>query len=129
LIPTLTLFSGTDGPDANHLGILQEVKSYSDAGGQILFGTDIGYITDYHLLTREYELLDRAGLTYRQVLAALTTAPAKRLGFAATTGWIAAGQDADLVILDQDPADDIRAFSQIRMTLRQGNVIYRAGQN
>ena len=126
LIPTLTLFSGEDGPDANHQGILQEVKSYSDAGGQILFGTDIGYITDYRLLTREYELLGRAGLTYRQVLATLTTAPSKRLGFAATTGRVAEGQDADLVILDSDPAADIKAFSRINMTLRQGNIIYRA---
>jgi imidazolonepropionase-like amidohydrolase len=126
LIPTLTLFSGEDGPDANHKGILQEVKSYSDADGQILFGTDIGYITDYRLLTREYELLGRAGLTFRQVLAALTTAPTKRLGFAATAGRVADGQDADLVILDSDPADNIKAFSRIKMTLRRGNIIYRA---
>jgi hypothetical protein len=52
--------SGENGPDANHQGILQEVKSYSDAGGQILFGTDIGYLTDYPLLTSEYALLGRA---------------------------------------------------------------------
>jgi imidazolonepropionase-like amidohydrolase len=126
LIPTLTLFSGEDGPDANHQGILQEVKSYSDAGGQILFGTDIGFITDYRLLTREYELLGRAGLNYRQVLATLTTSPAKRLGFAPTTGRIADGQDADLAILDRDPANDITAFSRIKMTLRRGQIIYRA---
>ncbi|HEY6372274.1 MAG TPA: amidohydrolase family protein [Candidatus Sulfotelmatobacter sp.] len=126
LIPTLTLFSGENGPDANHLGILEEVKSYSDAGGQILFGTDIGYLTRYPLLTKEYELLGRAGLTFPQILAALTTTPAKRLGFAATTGRVANGQDADLVILDGDPADDLRAFSRVKMTLRRGRIIYRA---
>jgi imidazolonepropionase-like amidohydrolase len=126
LIPTLTLFSGPDGPDANHMGILQEVKSYSAAGGQILFGTDIGYIPDYQLLTREYELLGTAGLTFRQILATLTTAPAQRLGFDGTVGRIAKGQDADLVILDRDPAENVKAFSQVRMTLRHGNIIYRA---
>jgi hypothetical protein len=107
LIPTLTLFSGENGPDANHQGILQEVKSYSDAGGQILFGTDIGYLTDYPLLTSEYALLGRAGLTFPQVLAGLTTAPAERPGFAATTGPVTNGQDADLVILDGDPAHEL----------------------
>jgi imidazolonepropionase-like amidohydrolase len=126
LIPTLTLFSGPDGPDAGHLGILQEVKSFSDAGGQILFGTDIGYLTDYPLLTREYELLGRAGLTFPQILAALTTAPATRLGFATRTGRIAKGQDADLVVLENDPAHDVKAFSRIKMTLRLGRVIYPA---
>jgi imidazolonepropionase-like amidohydrolase len=126
LIPTLTLFSGEDGPDANHKGILQEVKSYSDAGGGVLFGTDIGFITDYQLLTKEYELLGRAGLNFRQVLATLTTVPSRRLGFAATAGRITRGQDADLAILDEDPAQDIKAFSKIKMTLRRGNIVFEA---
>jgi imidazolonepropionase-like amidohydrolase len=125
LIPTLTLFSGENGPDAAHEGIFREVKSYSDAGGQILFGTDVGYLTDYPLLTREFELLARAGLSFDQILAALTTAPAARFGFAATTGRVAAGQDADLVVLNGDPARDIRAFSRVALTLRLGNILYR----
>ncbi len=124
LIPTLTLFSGENGPDAAHEGILREVKSYADAGGQILFGTDVGYLTDYPLLTREFELLARAGLTFDQILAALTTAPAVRFGFAATTGRVAAGQDADLVVLSGDPTRDIRAFSRVALTLRLGKILY-----
>jgi imidazolonepropionase-like amidohydrolase len=79
----------------------------------------------FHLQTPE-ELLGRAGLTFRQVLAALTTAPTKRLGFAATAGRVADGQDADLVIFDSAPADDIMAFSRTKMTLRRGRIIYRA---
>jgi imidazolonepropionase-like amidohydrolase len=125
LIPTLTLFSGESGPDAAHEGILREVKSYSDGGGQILFGTDVGYLTDYPLLTREFELLHRAGLTFDQILAALTTAPAARFGVAATAGRVAAGQDADLVVLNGDPTRDIKAFSRVALTLRSGNIIYR----
>ncbi len=125
LIPTLTLFSGENGPDAAHEGILREVKSYADAGGRILFGTDVGYLTDYPLLTREFELLARAGLTFDQILAALTTAPAVRFGFAATTGRVAVGQDADLVVLSGDPTRDIRAFSRVALTLRLGNILYR----
>jgi imidazolonepropionase-like amidohydrolase len=125
LIPTLTLFSGENGPDAAHEGILREVKSYADAGGQLLFGTDVGYLTDYPLLTREFELLARAGLTFDQILAALATAPAVRFGFAATTGRVAVGQDADLVVLSGDPTRDIRAFSRVALTLRLGNILYR----
>jgi imidazolonepropionase-like amidohydrolase len=125
LIPTLTLFSGENGPDAAHEGILREVKSYADAGGQILFGTDVGYLTDYPWLTREFELLARAGLTFDQILAALTTAPAVRFGFAATTNRVAVGQDADLVVLSGDPTRDIRAFSRVALTLRLGNILYR----
>jgi len=125
LIPTLTLFSGENGPDAAHEGILREVKSYADAGGQILFGTDVGYLTGYPWLSREFELLARAGLTFDQILAALTTDPAVRFGFAATTDRVAVGQDADLVVLSGDPTRDIRAFSRVALTLRLGNILYR----
>jgi imidazolonepropionase-like amidohydrolase len=122
LIPTLTLFSGEQG----FQGILREVKSYSDAGGQILFGTDVGYLTDYPDLTKEFALLSQAGLAFPQILEALTTAPAARLGFAGKTGRIAAGQDADLVVLDGDPARDITAFSRVHITVRLGRIIYEA---
>ena len=120
LVPTLALFS----PDGDAEGILHEVKSYADAGGRILFGTDVGYLTDYDRLAREFELLARAGLRFPQILASLTTAPAERLGFGARAGRIAIGMDADLVVLDGDPARDVRAFARVRYTVRAGRVIY-----
>jgi imidazolonepropionase-like amidohydrolase len=123
LIPTLTLFC--DGPDFNE-GIPREVKKYSDAGGEILFGTDVGYLTDYPELTKEFGFLAQGGLTFSQILAALTTAPAARLGFAGRTGRVARGQDADLVVLEGDPAQDVNAFSRVALTLRAGRVLYRA---
>ena len=122
LIPTLALFNS---PTEINQGILHEVKSYSDAGGRILFGTDVGYLTNYPDLTREFQLLSQAGLTFPQILATLTTAPAERLGFAKTAGRVAKGMDADLVVLDGDPAKDIMAFSRVEMTIRKGKVIYK----
>ena len=121
LIPTLTLFS----KDAKFDLILKEVKSYSDAHGQIMFGTDIGYLTDYPALTREYDYLARAGLTFPQILASLTTTPAARLGYANLTGQVREGMDADLVLLEGDPARDINAFTHVALTIRNGRIIYQ----
>ena len=122
LIPTLTLFS----IDSDFNPIMNEVRSYQSIGGQIMFGTDIGYVTDYKALRKEYSYLQRAGLTFPQILAALTTTPASRLGYGDRTGQIKPGMDADLTLLDGDPSVDVDAFSRICMTVRQGRIIYQA---
>ena len=44
----------------------------------MLFGTDVGYMTDYDP-SEEYTLLEQAGLSFADVLATLTIAPARRL--------------------------------------------------
>ena len=46
----------------------QQLQAFSEAGGQVLFGTDVGYMTDYDP-TEEYVLMLKAGLTSMQILA------------------------------------------------------------
>ena len=121
LIPTLTLFDR----DTNSDSIRKEVTSYANVGGKIMFGTDVGYLTDYPAMTKEFGYLAQAGLNFNQILASLTTIPANLLGFAKQTGTIKKGMDADLVLLDGDPAQDINAFSRVAMTVRQGRIIYQ----
>ena len=57
-------------------------------------------------------------------LAMLTTAPAARFA-SGGTGRIGPGMTADVVVLDGDPTLDVRAFAKVRMTMRDGRVIYR----
>jgi len=119
LIPTLKLF----GADDDIQKILDEVLGYQRIGGQILFGTDVGYLTDYNPAD-EYELMFRAGLTPMQILASLTTAPAERFGEGDQRGRIAAGMRADLAVLEADPAQEPTNFVKVRYTIRRGQVIY-----
>jgi imidazolonepropionase-like amidohydrolase len=121
MIPTLKLF----GEDRDLYEILDEVRDFHRAGGQILFGTDVGFLTDYDP-TVEYVLLESAGLDWRDVLATLTTEPAARFGELPRRGTIAAGKDADLVVLAGSPVTDPRAFAKVRYTIRAGKVIYTA---
>jgi imidazolonepropionase-like amidohydrolase len=132
LVPTLTLFEveakrfGESDEDAHRDmdAAVQQVQAFSRAGGQVLFGTDVGY-TDAYDTTEEYRLLSRA-LDWRQILAALTVAPSLRFGFAAHKGRIASGMDADLVVLEGDPAKDVTAFAKVLMTIRGGQPIFDA---
>jgi len=131
LIPTLTLFDfeARKGglSDQNREGwlaqLVAELRAYSQAGGEILFGTDIGY-TDHYDTALEYTLMSQAGVDFRHILASLTTNPARRFKYAGRNGRIAKGMDADLVVLGSDPAEDVTAFSNVRYTIRSGKIIY-----
>jgi imidazolonepropionase-like amidohydrolase len=136
LIPTLTLFEAElrkeavpDQVIARFIAdAIQQVKVFAAAGGTVLFGTDVGYIDQFD--TRlEFELMARAGLDWRQVLASLTTAPAGRFGQGERKGRIAPGMEADLVVLGTDPAVDVTGFSDVRATVRGGRVIYAAANS
>ena len=132
LIPTLTLFDfearkENDSDSEREAWIAKmvaELRAYSQAGGEILFGTDIGYI-DHYDTTMEFTLMSQAGMNYRDILASLTTNPARRFAHSDQTGRIAKGADADLVVLNADPAQDITAFAKVHDTIRKGNFIYQ----
>lgn len=131
LIPTLTLFDveakkAKVSAEENEMWIkqaVQELKAYSDVGGQVLFGTDVGYIDQFNT-AEEFTLMSRAGMNFRQILASLTISPATRFGYSSHSGRIAKGMDADLVVLDGDPARDVIAFSKVHQVIRGGKLIY-----
>jgi imidazolonepropionase-like amidohydrolase len=103
----------------------EELRVFSAAGGQVLFGTDVGYMHEYDP-TDEYAGMVKAGLSPMQILASLTTAPAARWNESGERGRIATGYAADLTVLAADPADDVANFARVRCTLRGGTPIYRA---
>jgi imidazolonepropionase-like amidohydrolase len=131
LIPTLKLWTSelhrNHVPEPAYSKIIrsaqQELHDFAAAGGTVLFGTDVGYIPDYSTAD-EYTLLAGSGLDFRHILAMLTTAPAKKFGLAARTGVIAAGMDADIVLLSADPSIDIRSFDKVVCTFLGGKIIF-----
>lgn len=100
-----------------------ELSAFRNAGGQVLFGTDVGYMHDYDP-TEEYVFMRRSGMDVMEILASLTTAPAARWKEDDRRGRVAPGLDADLVVLTADPAADAKNFSQVRCTVRGGTTIY-----
>ena len=103
-----------------------QLNAFLRAGGDVLFGTDVGY-TDVFDTSEEFKWMSRGGMSYQQILASLTTNPARRFGSDQHSGRIAKGYDADLVVLRADPARDVSGFSQIRHTVRNAAVIYNSG--
>ncbi len=124
MIPTLKMFAMTVSARASYLEpIYAEVRQFHDLGGELLFGTDVGYMTDY-ATDDEFLALQKSGLNTTDILRMLTTAPAGRFGVQSTTGRVAVGQVADLAVLGRDPGSDVSAFASVQCTIRGGRVIY-----
>lgn len=126
LIPTLSLFTTVVLDPAVTARIVaatvNQLKQFSENGGAVLFGTDVGF-TKLYDTALEYELMHRA-LSERQILAALTTNPATYFK-AAKKGRVEPGFDADLVVLDGDPVADFRNLAKVAYTIRAGQIIYQ----
>jgi imidazolonepropionase-like amidohydrolase len=103
---------------------VSQLRAWVAAGGTVLFGTDLGAV-EYDP-TEEYALMAQAGMSFPQILASLTTAPAERFGDANKLGRIAAGFLADLAVFQQDPATNLRSLAHVKYTLRAGKIIYSA---
>jgi imidazolonepropionase-like amidohydrolase len=52
-------------------------------------------------------------MSYQQILASLTTNPARRFGFHQHSGRIAERYEADLVVLRSDPTHNATAFAEV----------------
>jgi imidazolonepropionase-like amidohydrolase len=134
LIPTLKLWKfelARKGRDSAAIVRFQSVaegqlRAFVAAGGEVLFGTDVGYMTDYDP-TDEFLAMHRAGMSFEQILSALTTAPATRfVPSAKHLARVEVGAQADLVVVEGDPAQDIGALARVRYAVRQGRVLYSA---
>jgi adenine deaminase len=87
---------------------LQVVNALQDAGAGLLLGADMTLESPGFAVHRELELLVLAGLTPYQALATGTRNVAVYLGTQDSTGTVAVGKRADLVLVDGNPLTDIR---------------------
>lgn len=127
IVPTLKMFADTASASPEYLDPIYEVvRQFHALGGRLLFGTDVGYLTNY-ATEGVFRALADSGVDSRSVLRMLTTAPAARFGVGSDTGSVAVDRRADLVLLEDDPMNDPAAFARVRATVRGGRLLYLRG--
>ena len=125
LVPTLKMFTTTVTTDPHYMDpMYAEVRQFKADGGTLIYGTDVGYMTDYST-EGEFAALAKCGLNWQDVLAMLTTNPAKRMSQSDHKGTITPGKLADLTLLSADPATDLTNFSKVQAVIRSGTVIWQ----
>ena len=98
-------------------------REFARAGGLLVAGTDPtggGGVIPGYANQRQLELLVEAGFTPLEALAIGTRNGARYLGQEKRIGTIAAGMQADLVVVAGDPSRDISAVRKVETVFRKG---------
>jgi imidazolonepropionase-like amidohydrolase len=102
---------------------MQFERDFVKAGGLLLAGEDpTGYGGDLAGFgdQREVELLVQAGFTPEEAIHIATENGARFLGNDSQTGTIAAGKDADLVVINGNPAKKIDDIEKVETVFKDG---------
>ena len=103
----------------------QSIRDAAAAGVNVVMGTDAG--TSYNDFKSgpgvEIRLLASVGMTPEQVLLASTIRGAELLGIAERVGELVPGKDADMLILDRDPLQDLAVLTDAPRVIKRGQAV------
>ena len=100
-------------------------EAFLDAGVTMFAGTDanVPVMVPGFSLHDEMQAMQAAGMTPAQVLASSTRLPAQWMGRKA--GQISEGFEADLVLVRNNPLEDIAAAEDVETVFSNGHVLTR----
>lgn len=133
--PTLDIYEAMikEEPQYQYLWpkVLQLTKMLYDNGVTILSGTDI---PNFDLvpgvsLHHELEILVEAGIPPLEVIKIATRNGAQALGIEEDVGTIEPGKQADMIVLSENPLDDISNTKKIEAVINNGQLIDRVEVN
>ncbi len=104
--------------------LLKQLPLMQQSGITIIAGSDAAALNTYvypaESLIQELEIFQESGLTRLQILQSATVNGAMYFGIVNRTAGIATGKDADLVLLDKNPLEDIGALRTVNSVFAQG---------
>lgn len=106
-------------------GIVHAAQAALEAGIPVGLGTDSAcpYVTHYDMW-REVVYFERiVGAQRRLALHTATLGNARILGLGDETGSIEVGKAADLIVLDENPLDNLEALRQVKMVMARGKLV------
>jgi len=102
------------------------VRRASELGIPIVTGVDTYYREDsFSRVSREVGFLVDQGVAPFDAIRGATSLAAEMLGVEDQTGSIQPGLDADLLVVDLNPLDDIRSLQDILVVISNGHVVLK----
>jgi imidazolonepropionase-like amidohydrolase len=135
-VPTLELFSTCGVPGGGMDQVIDNLRSFSQAGGNMALGTDY-HDTERHpdlapapscafdlgMPMTEIELMLEADMTPMQIIVAATNNGAHVCGLDDEIGTLEAGKIADILVVAGNPLEDMHALADVQMVIHNGVII------
>ena len=123
----MTLRKQVKIPSTEDSTILKNMKLVADAGINVVAGTDAGNIGTQHASSFYTELLamKEAGLTNAQILRSATWNAAVAFGKETEIGSVTNGKLANLLLLNNNPFDNLEHVNDIAVVINRGQLIER----
>jgi imidazolonepropionase-like amidohydrolase len=106
------------------------INEFKNRGGRVAIGSDSGYSFNLYGFShiREMELLREAGFHPLEVIRSATLMGAQGIGMADRIGSVEVGKLADLVVVDENPLENLKAlYGTGALKLTDDNRIVRVG--
>lgn len=131
-------YSITDRLNPDELALMKKgfknfqwfIKTFIDQGGKVSTGMDTA--SPYHAtmmpglaVRREMQMLVDAGVSPMHAIQAATKWAAELLRQTKDLGTVEEGKLADIIVLNRDPLQDITAFKDIAVVMKDGQVMRR----
>ena len=99
------------------------ILAHHQSGGELLAGSDTFFSIPGLSLHREMVLLRDAGISPLEVIKIVTLGNAKFLGKEADLGTITTGKLADIIVVDENPLDDISNTQSVTLVMKDGQMV------
>ncbi len=123
-VPTIQVLTGEHDKNAIKYS-MYNLKKLHDYGVKIALGTDnMLEVLPGDIVHKELEYYVEAGLTEMEALVTATRNSAEYLGILDKTGTVEEGKNADLILLDSNPLEDIQNINNINTVFKDGGIVY-----
>ena len=99
---------------------MEIVNALNKNGITLVAGTDMGF--PGYSVFRELELYVASGLSPMEAIQTATIIPARVMKQGAVLGSVEAGKNADLILIDANPLDNIRNIRKLKLVIKDGQV-------
>lgn len=109
-----------------HTNAITNLRKFVMAGGKVALGTDydgFNALFDLGMPIREINSMQEAGMTPMQIIVAATRHAAHVCNLEHDLGTLEVGKIADILVLNRNPLEDMRALQDARMVIHNGIII------